>query len=99
MGQTIEANFDTTTLFAFARTPQAADVHTLRQVPHYYWSYDFMVLRILALPLLATVFVLSSHWRVQSDEVMLGYNPVLIARRADDVLASSNGAEGGCSGG
>jgi hypothetical protein len=98
VGQTIEANFDMTTLFAFARVPQAADVHTLRQVPHYYWSYDFMVLCILAVPFLATVFVLSTHWRVQSDEVMLGYNPVLIARRADDILASSIGAEEDCSG-
>jgi hypothetical protein len=96
VGQTIEANFDMATLFAFARAPQAATVHVVHPEMIYYGSYDVMVLFVLALRFLAMVSVLSTHWRVQSDDVVLGYNPVLIARRADDVLSSSFVAKVGC---
>jgi hypothetical protein len=46
-------------------------------------------LLVLVFPFLATIFVLSMHWNVQSGDVILGYSPVLIARRADEVLVSS----------
>jgi hypothetical protein len=47
------------------------------------------VLLVLVFPFLATIFVLSMHWNVQSGDVVLECNLVLIARRADEVLAFS----------
>ena len=90
VGRTIEANFDTTTLFAFARAPHAANVHVESYPSENVWGYDPRVLFVLVLPFLAKVFVLSTHWGVQSGDVVLGYDHVLIARRADDVLAYSS---------
>ena len=89
VGQMIEANFDTTTLFAFARAPHAANVHVESYPSEDVWGYDPRVLFVLVLPFLAKVLVLSSHRGVQSGEVVIGYDPVLIARRADEVLGSS----------
>jgi hypothetical protein len=89
VGRTIEANFDTTTLFAFARALHAARVHAVTYPPsESIWGYDPRVLLVLVFPFLAKVFVFSTHWEVQSGEFVIGYDPVLIARRADEVLGS-----------
>ena len=95
-GRTIEAKFDTTSLFAFARAPQAAAIHCVMNVSDGIWAYGVRVLVVLLFPFLATGFVLGTHWKVQSGGVVLGYDPVLIARRADDVLASSSVAGRRC---
>jgi hypothetical protein len=88
----MEANFDMATLFAFARSPHAASVDITTTLERNIWTYDTSVLAILALPLLATVLVLCIGWKVQSDEVVIGYDPLEIARRADEVLMPSHGA-------
>lgn len=92
----IEANFDMTTLSAFARAPHAATVHVVERVSQDIWAYDVKVLLVLVFPFLVTVSVLSVHWKVQSGDVVLEYDPVLIARRADEVLAFSNTAGQRC---
>lgn len=55
------------------------------------WAYDVGVLVVLVFPFLAAVFVfvLGTHWKVQSWDAVLGYDPVVIARRVNDVLGSS----------
>jgi len=89
VARTLEANIDMATLFAFAKAPHAApvDITATHQVS--IWRYDTRVLAVLALPFLATILVLSTYWRVQSDEVVIGYDPLEIARHADEVLVSS----------
>lgn len=80
------------TLFAFAQAPHAASLDITETHEVSIWRYDTRVLAVLALPFLATILVLSIYWRVQSDEVVIGYNPLQIARRADEVLVPSLGA-------
>jgi hypothetical protein len=92
VARAMEANFDMATLFAFARSPHAASVDITTTLERNIWTYDTTVLAILALPLLATVLVLCIGWKVQSDEVVIGYDPLEIARRADEVLMPSLGA-------
>jgi hypothetical protein len=92
VARAMEANFDMATLFAFARSPHAASVDITTTLERNIWTYDTTVLAILALPLLATVLVLCIGWKVQSDEVVIGYDPLEIARRADEVLTPSLGA-------
>jgi hypothetical protein len=40
VARTIEANFDMTTLFAFAREPHAATVHIVENISQEIWAYD-----------------------------------------------------------
>lgn len=89
VARTLEANMDMATLFAFARSPHAAalDITTTRE--DNIWTYDTPVLAILALPLLATILVLCIAWKVEGEEVVIGYDPLEIARRADEVLMPS----------
>jgi hypothetical protein len=89
VARAMEANFDMATLFAFARSPHAASIDITTTLERNIWTYDTTVLAILALPLLATVLVLCIAWKVQSDEVVIGYDPLEIARRADEVLMPS----------
>lgn len=77
------------TLFAFAQAPHAASIDITETHEVSIWKYDTRVLAVLALPFLATILVLSIYWRVQSDEVVIGYDPLKIARHADEVLAPS----------
>lgn len=84
----IEANFDAATLFAFSRAPEAASVHITHTDHVNIWSYDPRVLAILIPPLLATILILCTRWRIYSDNVVIGYNPIAIARRAEEILAS-----------
>lgn len=77
------------TIFAFAQAPHAASIDLTETHEVSIWRYDTTVLAVLVLPLLATFLVLSIHWRVQSDEVVIGYDPLEIARHAEKVLAPS----------
>lgn len=92
VARAMEANFDMATLFAFARSPHAASIDITTTLERNIWTYDTTVLAILTLPLLATVLVLCIAWKVQSDDVVIGYDPLEIARRADEVLMPSVGA-------
>lgn len=78
------------TLLAFARDLGAATVDVTNTQLIDTWTYDSRVLAILAAPLLATLLVLCKHWRVQSNDIVIGYDPLAIARRADDLLATSD---------
>jgi hypothetical protein len=80
------------TLFAFAQAPHAASLDITQTHDVGIWTYDTRVLAVLALPFLATILVLSVYWKVQSNEVVIGYDPLEIARRADEVLVLSLGA-------
>lgn len=86
VARAIEANIDMATLFAFARAPHAASLEITKLHEVNIWTYDTRVLAILAPPLLATILVLSICWRIQSDSVVIGYDPLEIARRAEEVL-------------
>lgn len=92
VARAIEANVDMATLFAFAQAPHAAPLDITETHDVSIWTYDTRVLAVLALPLLATILVLSIYWRVQSGEVVIGYDPLEIARRADEVLMLPVGA-------
>lgn len=89
VARAMEANMEMATLFAFAQSPHAASLDITTTLEDNIWTYDSTVLAILALPLLATVLVLCIGWKVQSDEVVIGYDPLGIARRADEVLIPS----------
>lgn len=93
VARAMERVFDVATLLAFSRAPAAAslEVTTTRQIDT--WTYDMRVLPILAVPLLATILVLCKHWKVRSDEIVIGYNPLVIARRAEELLARSTHAK------
>jgi hypothetical protein len=93
VARAIEANIDMATLFAFAKAPHAASLDITETHDVSVWTYDTRVLAVLAVPFLATILVLSIYWRVQSNEVVIGYDPLEIARRADEVLVLSLGAE------
>lgn len=89
VARAIEANIDMATLFAFAQAPHAASIDITDTHEVSIWRYDTRVLAVLALPFLATILVLSIYWRVQSHEIVIGYDPLEIARHADEVLALS----------
>jgi hypothetical protein len=82
----IEKNFDMATLQAFVRQPRAARLEILTTYEWLIWMYDYRALAILAVPLLATLLALSVCWRIASDDVVIGYNPIEIARRGDEIL-------------
>jgi hypothetical protein len=92
VARAIEANIDMATLFAFAQAPHAASLDITQTHDVGIWTYDTKVLAVLALPFFATILVLSVYWKVQSNEVVIGYDPLEIARRADEVLVLSLGA-------
>lgn len=101
VARTIEANIDMATLFAFAQAPHAASVDITETHQVSIWTYDAKVLVVLALPFLATMLVLSTYWRIQGDEVVIGYDPLEIARHAEEVLmplprAIEQDSEGRC---
>jgi hypothetical protein len=85
----LEASFDLTTLLAFATAPHAASLNITTTTSLGRWSYDARVLPVLALPLLATLLVCSVYWRVYGDEIVIGYNPLEIARRTDEITVAS----------
>jgi hypothetical protein len=81
-----ERIFDTATLLAFVRTPEASTIGITNSPEIGIWTYDVKVLAILAAPLLATLLVLSRYWQVRSNYIVIGYDPLKIARRANDIL-------------
>jgi hypothetical protein len=85
----VEAAFDTATLLAFAKAPHAASLKITTTVYSGRWAYNTTVLPILAVPLLATILVCLVHWKVYGDEIVIGYDPVGIAKRADEITAAS----------
>lgn len=87
VANTIEANFDAATLFAFHRASEAASVNITHTIQVNIWSYDPKVLFILIQPLIATILVLATRWKIFEDDVVIGYNPVAIAQRAEEILA------------
>lgn len=89
VARAIEANIDMATLFAFAHAPHASPIDITETHQVSIWTYDARVLVVLVLPFLATILVLSAYWRVQSDEVVIGYDPLGIARHAEEVLLPS----------
>ncbi|KAJ3526223.1 hypothetical protein NM208_g11295 [Fusarium decemcellulare] len=76
----IEANFDMATLHAFARMPNASEItYTTRSDTRVY-VYDARVLLILLVPLFATLLGCWGRWKVAGEDVVVGYDPVGIAR-------------------
>lgn len=89
VAKAIEDTFDVATLFAFQRAPEAAMVETTLTNHVYIWSYDPRVLAILTPPLIATILVLGTRWRIYSNNIVIGYSPLAIAERAEEILALS----------
>jgi hypothetical protein len=89
VARALERSFDTATLLAFVQTPEASTIVITNFSEIAIWTYDVKVLAILAAPLLATLLVLSRHWKVQSNYIVIGYDPLKIARRANEILAST----------
>lgn len=89
VARSLEATFDMATLFAFARAPNASavDIETTKRIN--IWTYNAQVLSVLAIPLLATSLVLFARWKVYSNDIVIGYDPIGIARRADEVLRAT----------
>ena len=85
----LERAFDVATLLAFARVPGAASQQVTRTKRIQRWTYDERVLTILVIPMVATALVVCEHWRIHGNNVVIGYNPLEIARRADELLPSS----------
>ena len=87
VARAIERSFDMATLLAFVREPHSAQltVTTTQDL----WSYDGKVLVILAVPLFATILVLAAAGRVGTDDIVIGYNPLEIARRSDEILPAA----------
>lgn len=86
-----EASSDAASLLAFAKAPHAASLNITTIEYSNRWAYKTKVLPVLAIPLLATFLVCSVYWRVYDDDVVIGYNPVGIAKRADEITTASNG--------
>jgi hypothetical protein len=86
VARALERCFDTATLLAFVRAPDASTIKITNSPEIATWTYDVKVLAILAAPLLATLFVLSRYWQVRSNYIVIGYDPLKIARRANDIL-------------
>jgi hypothetical protein len=89
VARALERTFDTATLLAFVRAPEASTIEITNSPEIAIWTYDVKVLAILAAPLLATLLVLSRYWKVQSNYIVIGYDPLKIARRANEILAST----------
>jgi hypothetical protein len=89
VARALEQSFDTATLLAFVQAPDASTLEIRNLGKIAVWTYNVKVLAILAAPLLATLLVLSRYWKVQSNYVVIGYDPLKIARRANDILAST----------
>jgi hypothetical protein len=87
VARALERSFDTATLLAFVRAPHASSLEITTSTKIAIWTYDTKVLAILAAPLLATLLILSRYWKVQSDYIVIGYDPLKIARRAKEILA------------
>lgn len=86
------AHSDIATRMAFARAPKAAwNITSTPEING--WSYDPTVLLILAAPLLATALMLCICWQVYSDDVAVGYNFIVIARRAGEITTHSTATE------
>jgi len=76
----IEAAFDTQTLFAFSRFPDASDITlTYVEAGRFVYVYDARVLIILLAPFLATILGCWGRWWVGGMDV-IGYDVVRIAR-------------------
>jgi hypothetical protein len=75
-----ETAWDTNNIFAFSRRVNATDRLTTVETPRNVYVYDRRVLFILLVPFLAMVLGIWGRWYVQGDDMMLGYDPVKIAR-------------------
>jgi hypothetical protein len=87
VARALERSFDAATLLAFVRAPDASSLTITKFTETAIWTYDTKVLAILAAPLIATLLILSRYWKVQSDYIVIGYDPLKIARRAKEILA------------
>ncbi|KAM5345754.1 hypothetical protein ACJ41O_011615 [Fusarium nematophilum] len=77
----IEDNFDMATLHAFARMPGSSEItYTIRRSEARVYVYDARVLLILLVPCVATVLGCWGRWKVAGEDVVVGYDPVGIAR-------------------
>ncbi|KAL1590068.1 hypothetical protein WHR41_01030 [Cladosporium halotolerans] len=86
VAKTLERNFDMATLLAFVRQPYAGSVNITTTHESKVWLYNEKVLGILAVPAIATLLVMCMCWRIKGDEVVIGYDPLQIARRAEEIL-------------
>jgi hypothetical protein len=86
----IERNFDMATLFAFARVPQASrlEFEETTQTPG--WVYDWKVLLVLLVPLIASVLGIFGRWKVTGKDINVGYDPVEIAGRGPVLMADGS---------
>jgi hypothetical protein len=80
VAQRVEAAWDMDNLFAFSRWANTTDRLITRETPRMVYVYDAKVLLVLVLPLLATILGVWKRWQVLGPELMLGYDPVKIAR-------------------
>ncbi|KAL2885881.1 hypothetical protein HOO65_070343 [Ceratocystis lukuohia] len=76
----IEKNFDMATLQAFARSPSSSDLLFTRSHKSPEYKYDKVVLLILVVPFIATILGTWNRWRVESNVITIGYDPLGIAR-------------------
>jgi hypothetical protein len=77
----IEASFDMATLSAFAKLPNATDLTTTIESRTPIYVYNPKVLAVLLVPLIATILAAWGRWRIGDDSVVVGYDPIEIARR------------------
>lgn len=82
----IGRNFEMASMIAFVKAPRAAISEVTSTTRTTIWSYNRMVLAILAVPLLPTILVLCKRWKLANDDVMIGYDPMRIAERSSDIL-------------
>jgi hypothetical protein len=73
--------FEMSTLMAFSRVPYASDLAVSTTTSKPIWVYDRAVLAILLLPLLAMLLGTFGRWRITGKDILVGYDPVRIARR------------------
>ncbi len=89
----IEEIFDLATLLAFSREPGASNLEMAFTSTRIQYTYEPRVLAILLVPLIATLLGTWGRWRVEGDDVVLGYNPVKIAMRGP-VEGAAQGSSG-----
>ena len=96
IARAIEKTFDMATLLAFVRAPHTGDVLMKTTYGDHIWMYDPRVCAILVIPVLATFiggryfFTLEDH-----EGYFIGYDPLEIARRASEILRTSETEDSG----
>lgn len=72
----VENIFEMSTLLAFSRSPYSSDLIITRSSSKPIYVYDWRVLAILFLPLMATILGICGRWRITGNDIFVGYDPV-----------------------